>query len=159
MILKPWETNHASSRPRRCPEQSTRYFRRGGTILEVLISLVIVAMLLQFTAQVSARVRASRRLARDVEMGSQAAMTWRLARERAESWALGEEGAFTADGFRWRLAMLAVDAAETGHAPDGAWRLLEISRANEPTPFWSVTLRLADLQSEGPEAGAETKPE
>ena len=152
MILRP---SHIGGRG----EQRSTLGRRGGTLLEVLVSLVILAMLIRVALQVSAGVRGARRLADDAAVGSGAAMEWRLARMRGETWAQGEDGSFpfAERAMSWRLARPAVQSLKSEVDPDDAWRTLEIRRAEGISPLWSAVLRLADLQAD--EEVAETSKE
>lgn len=123
--------------------------RCGGTLLEVLISLVILAMALRMVVQISDRARGAERLARDAQVGTDAAVRWHAARLSLESWSEGERGRFPSAPLNWRLA--AVSEQENGEvALDDRWRVLELQRAEEEKPFWSTVVRLdAEQESTG----------
>lgn len=123
--------------------------RRGGTLLEVLISLVILSMALRLVVQIADRSRGAARLARDAELGTVSAMHWRAGRSRLEPWTDGERGEFPSAPLTWRLIAVA-QPADTQPLADERWRLLELQRVEEVRPFWSMIVRLNSAQNEAP---------
>lgn len=118
--------------------------RAGGTLLEVLLSLIILSLILQTVVQVSAQVRLSHKLSSDSQQGRIAAMRWRTARLANYSWARGEEGEFPDQSLRWRLAAIEANLRESTEKPDDLWRALELSHPDQPVFFWRMTLRLSE---------------
>lgn len=120
--------------------------RSGGTLLEVMLSLLIVGLILHLVLQASAQVRASKKQADEDREGSEAAMRWRASREAGDSWTQGEEGKSLDGALIWRLvALSAPDTAQAGEKPDGHWRVLELRKNpkdKEGPVFHRIVLRL-----------------
>lgn len=134
---------------------SRQRWRRGGTLLEVLMSLLVLSMLLQTVVQVSTQVRSAKRLARDSTAGRNAAIDWRMARERGDAWARGDGGNFPDDGIRWQLSAVASSGDVT--RPDERWRTLELMRSDASASFFQTVLRLEN-SIDGDPSGAAPRP-
>ena len=106
--------------------------RRGGTLLEVLISLVIVSLIATSLLEVTRNARLMKTQVAREQQGTSAALRWRVARAAGEAWAQGDQGAFEADALTWKIAMVDAVSADATTAPDEAWRELEVADAVGP---------------------------
>ena len=122
----------------------------AGTLLEVLVSLVVLLMLIQTVTQISSRMRSSRMEMRSKREGIDKAITWKSAFQRGETWAQGDEGEFPQSGVRWCLKSLQSQKLSDSEPPDAAWRKLELRRKDEATPFWHMVVRIAESPTSMP---------
>lgn len=99
----------------------------GGTLLEVLISLVIVSMISTSLLQAGRNSRLAREQATREAQGMQAAIHWRQARGTGQLWAVGDAGTIPESPIQWTLQSL---PANTNNQPDASWRLLTLSDAH-----------------------------
>jgi Tfp pilus assembly protein PilV len=124
--------------------------RSGGTLLEVLLSLIIIAMILDLVLQVSAQSRHAKQLARDARESNSAAIEWRQARIRDAPWAQGNEGMLSENSLHWSLLSLDKPKSASGREPDRQWRMLQLTRKDDVQPFAQIIVRVHTAQGAQP---------
>jgi type II secretory pathway pseudopilin PulG len=124
--------------------------RSGGTLLEVLLSLIIIAMILDLVLQVSAQSRHAKQLARDARESNSAAIEWRQARIRNVPWAQGDEGMLSENSLHWSLLSLDEPKSALSREPDRQWRMLQLTRKNEAQPFARIIVRVQNAREAQP---------
>lgn len=130
--------------------------RQGGTLLEVLVSLVILSWITASLVDVMSQQRRAQADAQAAQAGLAAALRWQMARATGVSWAQGEAGveAPPAGGeeVHWELSPLEASAPSAAGRPDGAWRQLRIwgAGAEERSVRWQGVIRLGPHGSPPP---------
>ncbi len=114
---------------------------RGGTLLEVLISLVILCLIVSGVLDGMRHVRSAKDYATLSEWASQQIAHWKQGRYRHESWAMGDSGTMDAGNslIYWQLEPLTPlsgenmtftsDSTPKVKRPDEHWRQCTISTA------------------------------
>jgi type II secretory pathway pseudopilin PulG len=123
--LRAWgQTMQLHKWPRQC---------LGGTLLEVLVSLVIITMVAASVVEVSFHRRKTIIVASRTRAALGLAASWQAQRLQNAPWTRANAGAFPGrDDFRWTLVPLVPSSAE-GTVPDEGWRQLRISPAGSMT--------------------------
>jgi prepilin-type N-terminal cleavage/methylation domain-containing protein len=131
---------------------SRRYPRgaRGGTLLEVLISLAIVSLLMVVVLEVSAHTRDTRSDLDRQQIGRALFLEWRAARANGTAWAQGSMGHFPApESVHWNLgpAQFQNDASSTIDSEGSAWIRVELVRDQAPSEvLWQTPVYAPELQ-------------
>jgi len=113
--------------------------QKGGTLIEVLVSLVIVTLVLSSVLEVTSyRRRVLTDAVRNRDAGN-LAMTWQSARLHDLPWSHGDSGGFPGrDDMRWFIERItATGASSDSHMPgeptDDAWRRLQVVHLDRGT--------------------------
>jgi type II secretory pathway pseudopilin PulG len=132
---------------------------RGGTLLEVLVSLVLVTLVASAVVEAAARRRQAAAEARRAAAGLALAERWRAGRAAGTAWAGGDGGRFeaaragdgeVAGGMAPEWSLRPAEAAHvpggaTGVPADGQWRRLVISLSpTDPRDAVSFLMRTED---------------
>lgn len=129
-----------------------RAFGRGGTLLEVLVSLVIITMVAASVVEVSVHRRNTLMVANRTGTGLELAVFWQAQRLQNAPWTQGNAGTFPGrDDFRWTVFPVFPSSSE-GPPPDDAWRQLRIAPAGSMTDLAATFLVRLDrppLQTAG----------
>jgi type II secretory pathway pseudopilin PulG len=100
---------------------------RGGTLIEVLVSLVIVTLIASSVLEVASHRRRVVADGRRVQTAFDLALLWQAGRSQGEKWSMGDAGGFPGqDDMRWVLEPLPVPTSEGSRAPDDLWRRLQV---------------------------------
>jgi type II secretory pathway pseudopilin PulG len=128
-----------------------RFTSRGGTLIEVLVSLLIVTLVLSSVVEVSVYRRKAALDAQRTQKAIALAMAWQSGRLAAQEWTKGYEGGFPdQDGPRWVLEP-APQAQTTGSGlePDGQWHQIRIVTTQDDVPGMTFLLRFDAVASGG----------
>lgn len=122
-----------------------RFKNRGGTLLEVLVSLIILTLVASSVVEVAAQRRCALAENRRSQAGLEWAMTWRTASLQHQEWTKGESGNFLGhDDIHWSLERIGNEVG-AGPTPDDSWRRLVISLSPaDQTERASFVFRLPD---------------
>lgn len=138
------------------PLFSQRHFR-GGTLLEIMVSLVLVGLMVGTLYPVLTQGRRIERAAQYQQHDKQAALTWQTARQQGVVWAQGQMGVMPNEAGRWELTELpAMDSTPSGDTPigpDKSWRLLVLHfTQGSDTRIWQTPVRLPTVIPADPQA-------
>lgn len=124
---------------------------RGGTLLEVLVSLIIVTLVLSAVLDVSAHQRHVLADSQERRAAMDLAISWRSARLANERWAQGDQGTFPdIVGPRWTLEPLPnSQVSGSGLEPDAHWRRLQVLTAADDAIGGSFLLRIDPYAAPG----------
>ncbi len=106
---------------------------RAGTLIEVLVSLVIVTLVLLTMLDVSVHKRQAASNAIRSRETLKLAITWQSARLARADWTQGEAGYFP-DPVEARWMVEQVNDAQisgSGFSPDAQWQTLRVMRSND----------------------------
>jgi prepilin-type N-terminal cleavage/methylation domain-containing protein len=123
--------------------------KRGGTLLEVMVSLVIVTLIASSLVEAAAQRRRAGIEETRTTLGRNLVLSWRAARVAGLAWAAREEGDFPEpDHAGWTLAPLK-DTVDGSVAPDDHWKELVI-QSQSGDVHWVYVLRIDDASAGGP---------
>ena len=116
---------------------------RGGTLIEVLVSLLIVTLVLLTVVEVSVHRRQASSAALRSNKAMTLAMAWQSARLAGQDWTKGYEGGFPdGDGPRWILEPAPQGLATgPGMEQDDQWREIRIISNPDDVPGSAFLLR------------------